>query len=398
MNKIWKLPLEKHPFTQIQLSDREKFHTGMLKLTLDVFQKDAYAAIFGEDFANDLYTADKKIKTCLEENSVDLVIKKLTKNEKGKNDVEVFAIIESKFKTGLHYSNYNGEKVSQLEKYARKNSKTEHGFVVSLFDEEKANLDISSEKKTEIHEFKLIRYTNEVLNFLNKTYSEYENPKDEYKMEFWEEIQKNPATPLITLWKSYLEGLETIVGRFENNKDLKKITSNDVKLISNIKLKGIFEGYRLKQVKSKLEKYLAKKNEDEIIKKLQSGAEIWKQPKPKNNYIILGNTHGNASMSLVMTDDRKSMTYGIQWQAGSIKVFIQPEEKINNDWSKKRESTLREISEILGGPEINNNNKESKFKSFTLHKKDILTDDLISVPEMLIDIIKKIKKIPIKII
>ena len=35
--------IEKHPFTQIQLSDREKFHTGMLKLTLDLFQKEANA-------------------------------------------------------------------------------------------------------------------------------------------------------------------------------------------------------------------------------------------------------------------------------------------------------------------------------------------------------------------
>jgi hypothetical protein len=36
-------PLVKHPFTQIQLSDREKFHTGMLKLTLDLFEKEANA-------------------------------------------------------------------------------------------------------------------------------------------------------------------------------------------------------------------------------------------------------------------------------------------------------------------------------------------------------------------
>ena len=36
-------PLVKHPYTQIQLSDREKFHTGMLKLTLDLFEKEANA-------------------------------------------------------------------------------------------------------------------------------------------------------------------------------------------------------------------------------------------------------------------------------------------------------------------------------------------------------------------
>ena len=69
--------LKEHPYTQIQLSDREKFHTGMLKITLDVFQKEAYSEIFDVDFAKDLYTSEsQKIETCLEENSVDLSIKK----------------------------------------------------------------------------------------------------------------------------------------------------------------------------------------------------------------------------------------------------------------------------------------------------------------------------------
>lgn len=99
--------IPKHSFPKIQLSDREKFHTGMLKLTLYLFQKEAYESIFGTDFANDLYTAEPKIETCLEENSVDLSTKK---------GEDVFAIIESKFKTGPHYSNYKGDKISQLEK------------------------------------------------------------------------------------------------------------------------------------------------------------------------------------------------------------------------------------------------------------------------------------------
>ena len=43
-NKNDVIKIKDHPFTQIQLSDREKFHTGMLKLTLDLFQKEAYAA------------------------------------------------------------------------------------------------------------------------------------------------------------------------------------------------------------------------------------------------------------------------------------------------------------------------------------------------------------------
>jgi len=35
--------IPKYSFPTIQLSDREKFHTGMLKLTLDLFQKEANA-------------------------------------------------------------------------------------------------------------------------------------------------------------------------------------------------------------------------------------------------------------------------------------------------------------------------------------------------------------------
>ena len=423
-------PLEKHPFTQIQLSDREKFHTGMLKLTLDVFQKDAYAAIFGVDFANDLYTADKKIKTCLEENSVDLVIKKLPKNEKGKSNGEVFAIIESKFKTGLHYSNYKGEKISQLEKYALNNPKTEHGFVVSLFPEEEEDLKIQSKQKAKIHEFKKIRFTKEVLDYLKKTYSNYEKTKDEDEMEFWKKIQKDPATPLITLWKSYLEGLEEILNLFEkNNNPLDRITfkeeKEDIKsCLSNIKLKGVFEGFRMNQVKTKLEEEL--KKDDEIIKTLQDGANVWGKPDAENNFIILGNTHGNASMSLVMFDERESITYGIQWQAGIVKVFIQPEGKLVSDWKNdkkkldeenkkrdkksektptlgwlaKREKALNDLKDEVC-KEIETTevklNKEGKFRSFTLFKRDVLIDDLRDMPKKVLKILKILSKHPLNI-
>ena len=161
-------------------------------------------------------------------------------------------------------------------------------------------------------------------------------------MEFWKKIQKDPATPLITLWKSYLEGLEEILNLFEKNKNpLDRITfkeeKEDIKsCLSNIKLKGVFEGYRMNQVKTKLEKEL--KNEYEIIKRLQDGAKVWKKPDEENNFIILGNTHGNASMSLVMTSEHESISYGIQWQAGSVKVFIQPEGELVSEWKKDKKN------------------------------------------------------------
>ena len=417
MNNEEDHPLEKHPFTQIQLSDREKFHTGMLKLTLDLFQKEAYEGIFGNKFANNLFTSEvKEIETCLEENSVDLSIKK---------DEKVFAIIESKFKTGLHYSNYKGEKISQLEKYALNNPKTEHGFVVSLFPEEEEDLKIQSKQKAKIHEFKNIRFTMEVLDYLKVSAAE----------DRWEKIQDDPSKPLIILWKSYLEELARIVGQFEDAKDseteedakdseIKPKGENTKSLLSNIKLKGVFEGFRMNQVKTKLEEEL--KKDDEIIKTLQDGANVWGKPDAENNFIILGNTHGNASMSLVMFDERESITYGIQWQAGIVKVFIQPEGKLVSDWKNdkkkldeenkkrdkksektptlgwlaKREKALNDLKDEVC-KEIETTevklNKEGKFRSFTLFNKDVLIDDLTDMPEDLLKILKILSKHPLNI-
>ena len=337
-----------------------------------------------------------------------------------KKDEKVFAIIESKFKTGLHYSNYKGEKISQLEKYALNNPKTEHGFVVSLFPEEEEDLKIQSKQKAKIHEFKKIRFTKEVLDYLKGLAAE----------DRWEKIQDDPSTPLIILWKSYLEGLEEILNLFEKNKNpLDRITfkeeKEDIKsCLSNIKLKGVFEGYRMNQVKINLQ--IEIKNESELIKKLHDGAKVWKKPDPENNFIILGNTHGNASMSLVMTNEDETISYGIQWQAGNVKVFIQPEGKLVSDWKNdkkkldeenkkrdkksentptlgwlaKREKALNDLKDEVC-KEIETTevklNKEGKFRSFTLFKRDVLIDDLRDMPKKVLKILKILSKHPLNI-
>ena len=353
--------LKEHPYTQIQLSDREKFHTGMLKITLDVFQKGAYSEIFDADFAKDLYTSEsQKIETCLEENSVDLSIKK------GK---EVYAIIESKFKTGLHYSNYKNRRVSQLTKYALNNPKTKHGFVVSLFPEQNEDLKISPEENAQIKVFKKRTYTDHVLRFLKNTSSK---------------LPDDPRVPLITLWTSYLKDLKIVVDEFEfKNIKLEGISNNEdvKKLLSEVKLKGVFEGFRMSQVKQELEKELKEKNT--IKQVLQTGAQIWKKPDTENNYIILGNTHGNASLSLVMTDEHKSISYGIQWQSGIVKVFIQPEGKNlekwrkDNTWGKLRQEILENLIALFKNKWDEDEmkiNKEGKFRSITVMKKELFTD------------------------
>ena len=82
----------------------------------------------------------------------------------------------------------------------------------------------------------------------------------------------------------------------EKNSEKNKI-KND---LNNIKLKGIFERYRLNLIKS-IEDELSIDLKDKLIE----GAEIWKKPEPEKNYIIIGNTHGNASISFVLKTERK---------------------------------------------------------------------------------------------
>ena len=130
----------------------------------------------------------------------------------------------------------------------------------------------------------------------------------------------------------------------EKNSEKNKI-KND---LNNIKLKGIFERYRLNLIKKSIEDELSIDLKDKLIE----GAEIWKKPEPEKNYIIIGNTHGNASISFVLKTERKN-SYGIQWQAGSVKIFIQFENlkniEIETDLKKKRRST-KIISEEYNNP------------------------------------------------
>ncbi|MDG1798608.1 MAG: hypothetical protein P8H35_08580 [Flavobacteriales bacterium] len=362
--------LNRHPYTQIQLSDREKFHTGMLKITLDVFKKEAYAGIFGDKFANELYTPeDSEIKTCLEENSVDLSIK---------NGEKVFAIFESKFKTGLHYSKMKiegeSQDVNQLEKYARKNSNTEYGFVISLFEEEKLEIDI---KGVAITEFTPLTFTNQILKFLLCfNYEDYDDP----------------TIPLVELWISYLKELKIVVDEFEkiqlegisNHKEVKK-------LLTDIKLKGIFERHRLNIIKNNIEDHLI--IEEDLKNKLIEGAKIWGKPEPENNYIIIGNTHGNASISFVFKTEKEN-SYGIQWQTGSVKIFIdikQKQIKMREDRHEQLNSLVGKLKDFKYVKE--KANMKNIFQSITIIKKEIF-EDITKMHDTLISILKILKANP----
>ena len=127
-----------------------------------------------------------------------------------------------------------------------------------------------------------------------------------------------------------------------------------------------------------------------------------------------------------MTNEDETISYGIQWQAGNVKVFIQPEGKLVSDWKNdkkkldeenkkrdkksentptlgwlaKREKALNDLKDEVC-KEIETTevklNKEGKFRSFTLFKRDVLIDDLRDMPKKVLKILKILSKHPLNI-
>ena len=114
-----------------------------------------------------------------------------------------------------------------------------------------------------------------------------------------------------------------------------------------------------------------------------------------------------------MTDEHKSISYGIQWQSGIVKVFIQPEGKNlekwrkDNTWGKLRQEIFENLIALFKNELIalfKNEwdedemkiNKEGKFRSITVMKKELFTD-ISTMPRLLsegIDFLKdqKVRK------
>ncbi len=389
--------LIKHPFTSIQLSDKEKFHTGMLKIMLDTIGEPAYACVFGNEFTKELYSNNGTPLILLEQGSIDMVIKKLIKDQKE----SIFAIIESKFKTGLHYSKdkkTSSGYIDQLTKYAYSNDglKAKYGFVISLFKENKDDLKIKSipEKEPKIQKYKPLRFIDFDFGFLEKEISRL-NKSNLLKPDILDKAV------LIRMWLDYLKCLSKVVNffvekKFEDVSD--KNFENDLK---KIKLKGVFERYRLKLIEKEL---LEKINPQEQLKEsLKRGASFENIPNAENNFIMIKNTNGNESLLLAINSEEgnEKFYYGIEWQSGSVKVFIKwNKNRINSDLKKKREEALILLIERLL-PKLEKNtvdkfikpnkkgelsHRDSVFKSITIIKKSIF-EDIQDISEKLFDII-----------
>jgi len=388
--------LIKHPFTSIQLSDKEKFHTGMLKIMLDTIGEPAYACVFGNEFTKELYSNNGTPLILLEQGSIDMVIKKSLKNVE-KNTI--FAIIESKFKTGLHYSKVKGEYRDQLTKYAYSKTglKAKDGFVISLFKENEEDLkieNIPAQKVPKLKIYKPLQFIGFDFIFLQKEIIRY-NELNKDKPGVLDQVA------LIKMWLNYLKNLSEVVNFFVEKKFKDISNDNFENDLKKIKLKGVFERYRLKLIEKKL---LEKINTQEQLKEsLKRGASFENIPNAENNFIIIKNTNGNESLLLALNSEEghKKFYYGIEWQAGSVKVFIKWNlsslneiNQVSDELKQKREEALIFLIEkleqnlkhddILTGVikkdkaingKVNKlSHRNSVFKSVTIIKKNVFQD------------------------
>lgn len=371
--------LQNHPFTDIQLSDKEKFHTGMLKLLLDVFKdlelEHGLWEVRSKDFS--------KFEYVLEEDSIDLYAK-----EGGEE-----TIVESKFKSGLHLSKVRVKKekkeVSQLAKYVKSRPKAKKGVVVSLFSEQAKDLNVKDwllelEVESQIKEFKNIQFIKEVrirLNYLLSLIGSEESVKSMTKIQRLDEGKIS----LLKLWNSYLGHLEKLVDYFEEHQDLRAIRDSDdfEASIKKIKLKGVFERQRMLKIQQKVKDRI-EEGEVSLIELLKYHGKDYK------SIGEIYNTRGNSGLHFTidpLVKHKYLLDFGLQWQADSLKFFI--EQKIG---SKKNFEASRKIALKKWGEKLKNhvqsksqigNPRSGKLSSVSIMKPKVF-GAMESFPEKLV--------------
>lgn len=359
--------LKNHPFTVIQLSDKEKFHTGMLCYTLNRYPS-LFKTLFGLN--------DKKNKASVEENSVDLIIRDKDNNIK--------VVVESKFKTGVHKSPATKEvrekgKLDSTTKYICQLEKMEILYGLKKNDVVIKKYFISIFKKSD-----LSKEWNQLL-FTGKTLSSLKD--------LMINIKDTSKAHLILLWIDYLEKLKVIVDYFIENKmtciNLKNSVPPDNSslsgLLKGIKLNGVFESYRYGLVQQ-----IVKKNLSDKIRNLLKIS--CKNRNELEQVGMLFNTRGNGGIHYAFGGNEKS-SFGIQWQ-GVLKLFIETE-------NKSSKTCVETIYKKLLGVESLKHPSLGKFSSITIKNDWDIYGNIKERPEVIVkylellnhpDILKIVKK------
>jgi len=357
----------------MSLSDREKFHTGILSFVINNLEGKAQLnllkSLWGEKAVEKL--EGHQFSSEVEQKSVDLVVRSEPSDPKNS---EIVLWAEVKFKTTL------SEK--QIEKYQEKLPAKAHGALFALF----TGVDKAPKG------FREVTFQTAVLD---PTLDILANLKC-----------SGDAKAMIRLWIAYLKSMNVLTKHMMDRK-LKKIeVPNFEKELKALKINGIFGHYRHSLFLNKLENRLENLDHLNALKK------------PDICRIQQFNSNGNSAIEFrirpfpelnpINWDTKPDpsnwdchMGYGLQWQSGALKLFIDVAPvKFYSSTAKIKFNALKEESqyrELRGQnlkilfekiptlqpkrPLTNANPLEKKFFSYTIHKWDLYSsiEDNISV-------------------
>ena len=331
--------IKNHPFTFMQLSDKEKFHTGLIAYAIKEYPK--FLNLLLNDGRN--YLAGDKYKVLVEHDSTDILIVDeycYDEPEKfpGKDKITPFAVLEVKFKSAMHSSKKNEDVIPQLTKYEDKYKKHNPQFIyIYLFDEPEVQSHFSNT-------WRFISY-NDLVTMLEPVYGAGHEG----------DIQ------IIGAWISYIK-LMVEFSKFVKNQALYSLKtayqSNDTigALIHDIKMRGLVDHYRYSLfLTSLLKSELVKVP---LLKYTKNKEEI----KTDCIYYLIDNTHGNGLIHFEIFNGKT--TYGIQWQSSLLKLYMHADSKNNVE----RDAELLAMATKLFGEGAYTLNKDGVFRSISIYK------------------------------
>ena len=289
--------LERHPFQQLQLASREKFHTAMLAHVLSHprIGRPVFEEITEQSVATDL-------RAVCEHASMDLIIVPAG----GTVSDPWIGVVEMKYGTRLH-SDQLHKYAAKIERHRRQTGGDDpKRLLISLFEPRVPG----GIRKIG---FRRIDLLDEVLRAV---------------AERCVRLNGDDGDALVRLWVDYLENIRVLRAHLEHlgtNADPEFGTA-----LRPTKLRGLFEEQRLLP------------SRDRLVEAL--GADLSKKAHP---LVVVSNTHGNP---LVETNfwpvTGVAVKYGLQWQAGNLKLFVSFEGRRCRD-EAAREQTLKSLADRL---------------------------------------------------
>lgn len=325
--------LKRHPFSFMQLADKEKFHTGLIAYAIKSYPK--FLNILMNDERN--YNA-LPYEILIEHDSTDILIVD-GGDYHNKDIITPFAVIEVKFKSAMHSSKKNEETIPQLVKYEEKYKKhNPQFFYIYLIDEPEIQNQFS---KT----WRFISYR-DLITMLEPSYGQGHEGDEQ----------------IVGVWLSYAKYMVEFT-KFIKQQSLYSLKtayqSNDQigDRIKEIKMNGMVEHYRYSLFLNNLI------NSNKVNSPFLSYHNNNEEKKKDSVYYKVDNTHGNGLLHFELFNGKN--TFGIQWQSSSLKLYIHSETK--ND--PERDENLRELAKGLFGEDDYFLNRDGLFRSITILKQ-----------------------------